>query len=124
MKTQHRPPSRSWFAVPVSDPVDADYEREVQHTTDRGEREHRQAQERLKRAEQRLARAHAQKQTAAQKKVIRKLEALIIERCAELAELERLMIPADPDKKLIFRTGRDNHLELGVYVRPDERRFR
>lgn len=115
MKVTHRVPVKPWFTVPESDPVDDGYAAEVERATERSEREFRQATERLRRAEQRLARARAQKATAARRSEIRKLEALIAERRAELAELERLMIPAKPDRSLMFRTGRDNHLEVGIF---------
>lgn len=118
MKINHRVPVRAWHAMPESDSVDDDYTAEVQHSTERGEREFRQAQGRLNRAEQRLARAREQNTKAARKRaqnrLIKKLEALIIERRAELAEIERLMTPAKADRTLMLRTGRDDHLELGI----------
>lgn len=122
MKIHHRTPVPSWFAPPESDPVDSGYEREIERVTDRSERECRHVQERLKRAEQRLAKAQAQKQTAAQRKLVKRLEALITARRAELAEIERLMIPVNADKKIMFRTGLDNHLELGVPKRASRHR--
>jgi len=118
MKVSHRNAVKPWFAMPESDPVDDGYAAEVQRTTERAEREFQRVQESLKRAEQRLAKAQAQKSTTAQKRITRRLEALIIERRAELAALELLMIPAKPDRKLRFRTGRDDHLELGIVIDP------
>lgn len=124
MRIAHRAPVADWFAVPESDPVDEDYEAQVGRSTERGEREYRQAQERLTRAEQRLARTRAEKTRSGRKKRLAQLEALVEERRAELAEIARLMAaPVATDRQLIFRTGRDNHLELGEHKRAEPRRL-
>ena len=118
MRVKHRTPVADWFATPVSDPVDPAYEAEVQHATNRAEREYRQAQERLARAEKRLASARA-KLTA--RKQIRVLERLVAERKAELGRYRDLMTSPPvviEDRQLRQRTGTDDHLELGIYKRP------
>lgn len=91
MRTGHRTPAASWFAIPESDPVDPAYEAEVQQATQRAERDHQRAQDRLARAERRLAAARRQQARAADRKRIRALEELVAERRAQLRELERLM---------------------------------
>lgn len=123
MKVAHRNPVADWFAVPESDPLDDDYEAQVQQSTERGEHDYRQAQERLARAEQRLSRVVAEKVKRVRSKRIAQLRALVEERRAELAEIERLMRAAPvaaTDKQLTFRTGRDDHLELGARKQPGE----
>lgn len=119
MKINHRPGAPKWFQVPESDPVDDSYAAEVQRHTERGEREYRQAQERLGRAEKRLARVRCQKATPARGKLAARLQALITERRAEIAEYERMMTTpvVSADKQIRLRTGRDDHLELGEYKR-------
>lgn len=117
MKLIHRPRTANWFAIPESDLVDDEYETKVQRATERGEREYRQAQERLARTEKRLVKAQAQKTGSGRKKRIAQLQALVAERRAELAEYERMMtIPVvSADKQIRLRTGLDDHLELGQY---------
>lgn len=123
MKITHRPPGANWFTVPESDPVDDNYADEIRQAAERGERGYRQAQQRLARAEARLASVRAQKATDARKKCAARLEASIAERRTELAELERIMTtPAAADKQIRFRTGRDDHLELGEYKPQNPRR--
>ena len=123
MKITHRRPGANWFAVPESDPVDESYAAQVQQATERAERQYRQAQERLVRAERRLARALAEKARAGHKKRITQLRALVEKRRAELADIERMMTtPAVTlDKRIMLRTGLDNHLELGEYKPPRPR---
>jgi|ERR1017187_2371085 hypothetical protein len=122
MKITHRTPCPSWFAIPESDPVDDDYADKVRQATERGERQYREAQNRIARAEARLGRTRAQKATGNRKKLISRLEALVAARRAELAELERLMMtPVTADKQVRLRTGLDDHLELGI---PPETRNR
>jgi hypothetical protein len=124
MRIAHHAPAAHWFAVPESDPVDDAYEAQVQQSTERGERGYRQAQERLARAEKRLASLNAQAGVPGRKKLIKRLEGLIAERRAEVAEYERMMtapvVPAD--KQLRLRTGLDDHLELGVRKRQPPKR--
>lgn len=116
MRISHRGPASSWFAVPVSDYVEPEYEAEVQEHTERAEREYRKARERLQRAEERLAEARRRQHAA---KRIRQLQELVKLRRAELEEWERLMTAAHPkaDKQIRQRTGLDDHLELGEYKR-------
>ena len=124
MKIGHRASGRPWFATPESDSVDDAYEAQVQQSTERGDREYRQAQDRLSRTEKRLASLRGQASVPGRKKLIKRLEALVAERRAEVAEYERLMtapvVPAD--KQLRLRTGLDDHLELGVRKRQPSRR--
>jgi hypothetical protein len=123
MKLTHRPPGSSWFAAPAADHVDDGYEAEVQRSTQHGEREYQQAQGRLARAEQRLAGAVSGRATAARKKRLAALRALVDERRAELAALERLMTaaPVTAIRQARHRTGRDDHLELGATAGKDNR---
>lgn len=124
MKITHRAPGTAYFTVPESDPVEDAYEAEVQRSTGAGEREHRQAQERLRRAEQRLATTQAEKARAGHRKRIAQLEALVSQRRAEVAELAALMTaaPVAADKQVRLRTGLDDHLELGEYKPQASRR--
>lgn len=124
MKIGHRASGRPWFATPESDSVDDAYEAQVQQSTERGEREYRQAQERLARAEKRLASLSTQAGRPGRKKLIKRLEGLVAERRAEVAEYERMMTTpvVSPDKQLRLRTGLDDHLELGVRKRQPLRR--
>lgn len=122
MKIAHRNPAANWFAIPESDPVDLDYDAEVQQSTQRAEREYERAQERLARAERRLAKAVAARQA---RKRITQLQELVSLRRAELAGLQRLMMTAPVvhgDKQIRHRTGRDDHLELGIRKQPSRRR--
>jgi hypothetical protein len=123
VKITHRRPGTNWFAVPESDPVDEHYAAQVQQATERAERQYKQAQQRLAHAEKRLARALAEKARAGHKKRIAQLRALVDERRAELADIERMMTtPAvTADKHIMLRTGLDNHLELGQYKPPKPR---
>ena len=121
MRIAHRTPATSWFAMPVSDPVDPAYEAEVQQTTQRAEREYRRAQDRLSAAEKRLVAARRQQARSASRKRIKVHEELVSQRRAELAQYRELMT-APPviveDKQIRQRTGNDDHLELGIYKRP------
>lgn len=124
MKIGHRHPAATWYAVPESDPVDADYEAEVQQCTERAERDYQRAQERLARAERRLAKAVTARQA---RKQVTQLQELVALRRAELAELQRIMLAAPvvhADKQIRQRTGRDDHLELGIRKRPNRIRRR
>jgi hypothetical protein len=116
VKIAHRNPASKWFTAPESDPVDEDYEAKVQQSTDRGERECRQARERLSRAEKRLARAQAQKATAVGRRRMAQLREVVGERRAEVDRLARLMAsPTTADKQIRLRTGLDDHLDLGEH---------
>lgn len=118
MRITHRSAAASWFDIPVSDPVDPEYEAEVQQHTERGERDYQRAQQRVARAEQRLAKAIAARLA---RKRITQLQELVDLRRAELADLARLMRTAPTvlaDKQIRQRTGRDDHLELGTCKRP------
>ena len=118
MRIAHRSAVNSWFTVPESDPVDEGYQAEVDRSTGRAERCHQRAQDRLMRAEQRLAVAQARKTRTAHQKRIRQLRGLVEERRAERAEIERLMMPpVAADKQLMLRTGREDHLEPGIPMR-------
>lgn len=125
MKINHRPAAFNWFDAPESNPVDDSYETEVQHHTERGEREYRQARERLARAEKRLAQVQGRPSTTARKKLAVRLQAILAERRAEIAEYERMMTTpvVSADKQIRLRTGRDDHLELGEYKREPPARF-
>jgi hypothetical protein len=118
MKVTHRHLVSSWFTIPESDPVEPEYEAEVQQATQRGERNYRKAQERLTRAEARLSEA-IQAQEA--RKRITQLRQEVDLRRAELEDCRRLMAAApvvQADKQVRHRAGLDDHLELGVLKRP------
>lgn len=89
MKITHRNASGSWFYVPPSAVVDADYEAEVRRSTERGEREYRRRMHRLARAEARLARAQEVKTPRRQ---LAELVAVVELRRAELEDYRRLMV--------------------------------
>lgn len=120
MRITHRNPAADWFAVPVSDYVDPEYEAEVQQSTQRAERECRRAQARLTAAERRLAKALGQQRKASMRKQIAQLREVVDQRRAELEEIKRLMTApiVAADKQIRQRTGLDDHLELGDYRRP------
>lgn len=116
MKIKHRNATPAWFAAPESDPVDGDYEVQVRQSTERGDREYRQAQERLARAAKRLDGAQAQKATAANRRRMAQLREIVADRRAEVGRLARLMAsPVTADKRIRLRTGLDDHLELGEH---------
>ena len=122
MKIEHRASVADWFAVPVSDHVDPEYEAEVQQATQRAEREYRQAQERLRRAEERLAKARREQQ--ARRRIIQLQQEVDLRR-SELETCRRLMTATpvvQTDKQVRHRTGLDDHLELGVYKRPKRKK--
>lgn len=124
MKVAHHNPAASWFAVPVSDQVDPEYEAKVQQTTQRAERDYQRAQGRLARAEKRLAAARKQQAKSASRKQIKALEELVAQRRTELAQYRSLMTTppvAVEDKQIRQRTGLDDHLELGVHKRQRRR---
>lgn len=89
MKITHRNPAASWFYVPPSAVVDADYEAEVQRCTDRGEREYQRRMARLAKAEARLAKARTVKKIPRRR--LADLVAVVELRRAELEEYRRMM---------------------------------
>lgn len=115
MRMAHRTPAANWFAIPVSDTVDPEYEAKVQQATRRAEREYQKAQERFQRAEERLVDARRMQRA---RKLIAELADLVELRRTELEDYRKLMT-APPvlqtDKQVRHRTGLDDHLELGVY---------
>lgn len=121
MRIEHRSPVADWFAIPVSATVDPEYEAEVEQSTQRAERDCRRAEARLARAEARLAAALKQQAGSATRRRIAQLRETVGQRRAELEEIRKLMVtpPATvADKQVRHRTGRDDHLELGEYKRP------
>lgn len=96
MKITHRNPAASFWHVPESDPVDPAYEAEVRRCTERGEREYRRREGRLKRAEARLAAARRQHLRAKQ---IAELTAIVEIRRQELEEYRRLMVAVPASAK-------------------------
>lgn len=122
MKVNHRNPGSNWFDVPVSDPVDAGYEAEVRQSTDHAERDFRRAEARLARAERRLAVAARLRGAAARRVNLAALRDAVDARRAELEEIRKMMAPViSADKQIRHRTGRDDHLELGVCKAPERR---
>lgn len=117
MKITHRIPAAGWFAVPEVAAVDPDYEAEVQRSTERSEREYRMREQRLARAEVKLAKAteeaHRRRGRAIRKRVA-DLTALMELRRAELEHYRRLMVssPASAEHRGVksFRPvpGRSN----------------
>lgn len=96
MRITHRPASgASWWAVPESDPVPPEYEAQVQLTTQRAEREYRNALRRFERAEAKLAAAQQLRERnrkAVKLKQLKELEALVEIRREELADWHRMMV--------------------------------
>lgn len=122
MKIAHRAPAADWFAVPVSDPVDPEYEAEVQQATQKAEREYQKARECLRHAEERLAEAMQRRQ--ARKRVLQLQQEVDLRR-AELKDCECLMMAMPvmhTDKQVRHRTGLDDHLELGILKRPKRKK--
>lgn len=92
MKVKHRIPAAAYVAT---EPLDDAYEREVQRSTEQGERAYRQAQERLERALQRQADAAARLAKDARNRRLQKAERRAAEeverRRQELLELFAMM---------------------------------
>lgn len=89
MKITHRNPTARWDYVPPSATPDAEYEAEVQASTDRGERQYRRLAERLARAEARLAKASTTRKTPRRR--LADLVAVVELRRAELEDYRRMM---------------------------------
>ena len=124
MRIEHRIPAANWFTVPVSAEVSPEYEAEVQRSTQRGEHEYRRAEARLARAEERLTAALKQRAGSATRKRVAHLREIVDQRRAEFEEIAKLMVTPPvilPDRQIRYRTGRDDHLELGEYRQPQSR---
>lgn len=93
MKIRHRVPVDK---IPTSDPVTPEYEAEVEQATSRAERRYRQAANRLRRDEEKLARLRAEEENSRSRRTrrqwIAELEALVELRRIELDKLHRLLV--------------------------------
>lgn len=89
MRIAHHQPPGSFWDIPESDLVDADYEATVQVHTSRSEREYRRLVHRLAKAEAKLSRA---RKAHAKKNDIAVLVYLVEIRRAELEDYRRLMV--------------------------------
>jgi hypothetical protein len=90
MKITHRNAAANWFNVPPSAVIEPEYEAEVRRSTDHGEREYQRSQQRLARAETRLASARAMRKPLSRKHLA-ELVAVVELRRAELEEYRRMM---------------------------------
>lgn len=89
MKITHRNPAANWFHVPPSVTVEPEYQVQVDRATENGEREYQRRQQRLARAESRLAKA--QRGKAAERRLA-ELTAMVELRRAELEDYRRMMV--------------------------------
>lgn len=103
-----------------TEPVGVRYQAEVDASVARMERAYRRAVKRLQYAERKLREAH---QKADRQHRVTTLQQLVEQRRAELDDLGRMMTAyVREDGKARHRTGRDDHLEMGKYVRPPKKR--
>lgn len=113
-RSRHNPIPPPWYR-PLPVVLSEAYEREVERSTEKLERQYARAQKRADQAEARLARAKAVPAARAKKHQIALLEQEVELRRAELEEFRRLMNHAtrSPGRGAMHRTGREERLEMG-----------
>jgi len=109
-----------------SDPITAEYQHQIDRTTDKAETKWRRAQKAVQRAEKAAARAELRAtrkpgpETLAARDEARRL---VIQRLAELREIEELMrTPTYAPPVAVHRTGRQERLEVGDYQKPRKKK--
>lgn len=114
-KSRHNPVPPPWYQ-PLPVVLTESYEREVERSTEKLERQYARAQKRVEQAETRLARAKAVPAARAKKHQLALLEQEVELRRAELEEFRRLMNhpTSSPGRGAMHRTGREERLEMGA----------
>ena len=123
MKRQHKI-NHGWQRP--SDPITPEYQRQIDRSISKAETKWRQAQKAVQRAQKAAERAElraARKpgpETIAAREEARRL---VIQRLAELREVEELMrTPTHRPPEAVHRTGRQERLEVGEYRKPRKKR--
>jgi hypothetical protein len=95
MKRQHNPNPPPWY-IPRAVVVPADYEDQVQRSTEKLERAYARAQKRVERAKASLAQAKQEPITKKNEQLVAQYQALLDIRLAELENYRRMMcsVPA------------------------------
>lgn len=102
-----------------SDPVSDRYQRQIDASLRKAEKAWRKAQKAVERAE-RVASQRPTPETIAARDEARRL---VLQRLDELREIEELMrTPTHAPATAVHRTGRQDRLEVGVYVKPKKKR--
>lgn len=116
MKLKHKI-NHGWQRPP--EPVSDRYQREIDASLRKAERAWRRAQKALERAERKAAQQPSPETIAARDEARR----LALQRLDELRQIEEIMrTPTYAPTTAVHRTGRDDRLEVGVYVRPKKKR--
>lgn len=121
-RLSHRVPSEAFRSRP--DEISERYQTEIDGSVARAERAWRKAQRRAERAEER----YRKQPTVSRRELMVRVRAEAVRLRTEFEDLERLMkqvpVPAANrgNGQVRQRTGRDDHLELGVYKRPKQRK--
>ncbi|MER7053459.1 hypothetical protein [Streptomyces sp. NPDC000351] len=102
-----------------SEPVTDRYQREVDASLRKAEKAWRKAQKAAERAE-RTAASHPNPESIAARDEARRV---VLQRLDELREIEELMhTPTHAPASAVHRTGRQDRLEVGLYVKPKKKR--
>ncbi|MER5843188.1 hypothetical protein ABT099_23410 [Streptomyces prasinus] len=102
-----------------SEPVTDRYQREVDASLRKAEKAWRRAQKAVERAERQAAQHPSPEAIAARGEARR----LVLQRLDELRQIEELMhTPTYAPTAVLHRTGRDDRLEVGTYVKPKKKR--
>lgn len=123
MKRQHKI-NHGWQRP--SDPITADYQHQIDRATNKAETRWRQAQKAVERARKAAERAElcaARKPGPATIAARDKATRLVLQRLAELREIEALMrTPTHAPPVAVHRTGRQERLEVGDYQKPRKKK--
>ncbi|MFJ4785125.1 hypothetical protein [Streptomyces sp. NPDC088794] len=102
-----------------SEEVTDSYQREIDASLRKAEKAWRKAQKAAERAE-RMARQKASPETIAARDEAR---LLVLQRLDDLRQIEELMrTPTHAPTSAVHRTGRQDRLEVGTYVKPKRKR--
>ena len=115
-KSRHNPIPPSWYIAPRAELTEA-YQREVDRSTEKLERDYARAEKRVQQAEGRLARAKDSQKEKVKTNLLAQLQAEVEIRRAELEEIRRLMNHSTAGRGVMHRTGREERLEMGTGVR-------
>lgn len=109
-----------------SDPITPEYQHEIDRSMSKAETKWRQAQKAVQRAEKAAARAErlaTRKPTPDTIAARDEARRLVVQRLAELREIEALMqTPSHAPKTAVHRTGRQERLEVGEYRKPRKKK--
>lgn len=115
-KSRHNPIPPPWYIEPVA-VLTEDYQRQIDRSTGKLEREYARAEKRAQQAELRLHRAQQSPRTRNKPRQLAELTVLVEIRRAELDEIRRLMNHSTAGRGVMHRTGREERLEMGTGVR-------